>query len=164
MLPNLPDLVITNVNVQGSAYTIGERGGYPEKAVGVALTVMNRGTVGIPRESSFSIGVHHDGECKPKLPDCGTDYSSATIACSANQGIFLATMTKTFHFSPSIQVNSPLAAGESRTIIGRLILPQCLQGETAQIQIYLVADDARSRIEESNESNNKSAVFGVTYY
>jgi len=155
-----PDLVVTNITPLGEAYKIGERMGYLEYAIGVEITIMNKGLVATGRVSNFSIGVHHSPQCEPHCPG-SIDELAAGIDCQFFWG---RPPTMSFRFSPPINVSSPLAAGETRTIRATLVLPQCLQrskhGKTASV--YVIVDDNRSQVDESNEGNNKSVTISVT--
>jgi hypothetical protein len=154
------DLVITNIMALGKPYPLSSAadcsfsGCNPndQRQVGVEFSIMNKGLVA---SGSFSVGVAHSPQCEQNCTGSITNL----IPCN----IWWTTATRSFRFSPPITVTT-LLAGETRTIIGRLILPTCLSaslnGKTASV--YLGIDDM-NQVHESDESNNKSAPINITW-
>lgn len=151
--PNLPDLVFTSIKKLGDV----EINANKEQQLGVEFTIKNKGLS--PTGRSFSVGVTHQPECRE--PDCipppmikdDEARSLWTLQCK----VLFSEMPRSFKFSPPIKIDAPLAAGETRTMIGRLILPECLScssnGNAASVRLKV---DDMHNIGETNEKNNES--------
>jgi hypothetical protein len=161
---NKPDLVIS-ISSLGSVYDIGKDGDISKEGMNVAFTVTNKGRVATGGAgSTFSVGVEFTPSCQ--APDCNAQNSGiGGFVTALNCQIVVSSATKSFHFSnPNLTIISPpLEAGETRTAMGVLVLPGCLQystlGPTASV--YLTVDD-KNQVDESNENNNKSGPISVS--
>jgi hypothetical protein len=157
-----PDLVIRIIG-HGSVYAIAPLEEIAQEAMNITFTITNRGRVATGKAGShFSVGVDYSPLCQ--APNCNDPGNSIGQAISAlGCAIIVGKSTKSFHFSPPITINTPLAAGETRTITGVLVLPQCLKystlGKTASV--YLIVDD-KNQVDESDEKNNRSGTISVS--
>ena len=161
---NKPDLVIS-ISSLGSVYDIGKNSaGIWDERINVAFTITNKGRVATGRAgSTFSVGVNYTPLCQaPKCtPHSGIQGALNALGCA----IFVRDATKSFHFSNSnlLTISPPLEAGETRTAMGVLVLPGCLQYSTSgpAASVYLIVDD-KNQVDESDENNNKSGPISVS--
>jgi hypothetical protein len=177
---NRPDLVITSIKALGSPGPLSASdccfpgcNPYIGRQIGVEISIMNKGSVASGRGGSiFSVGVAHFPQCKQDCTPPNTGDSELNIGdpkvnedyVRACQQFWDRSPTMSFHFCPPITVHTPLAAGETRTIIGKLILPTCLLWSANGINasVYLIVDDM-NQVLESNENNNKSLPINITW-
>jgi hypothetical protein len=162
---NKPDLVIS-ISSLGSVYDIGKNSaGIWDEGINVAFTITNKGRVATGRAgSTFSVGINYTPSCQ--APNCNVPVSDIGRALGAlGCANFVHNATKTFHFSnPNLLIiGPPLEAGETRTAMGVLVLPGCLQYSISgpAASVYLIVDD-KNQVDESNENNNKSEPISVS--
>jgi hypothetical protein len=157
-----PDLVISMSSL-GSVYDLGYNDGLWlwKEGMNVTFTITNKGGAATGRAgSTFSVGIAHTPACQPPVCDCGYD-----LACGIGCVAIRENATKSFHFLNSnlTTISPPLEAGETRTLMGVLVLPECLQfspaGGTALVSLTV---DDKKQVDESNENNNQSAAIRVS--
>lgn len=165
VVKRLPDLVVTSFTLQSSsavAYVIGKDAyGNDEKGINVEINIKNQGNAAT--STTFSVDVAKEPQCTD--PDCNCHEASvqAQLICGVKcQERKMA--SKFFRFKNPISINTPIMAGETRTIWAVLVFPACFRysGGVTTHSVYVIVDD-KNQVSESKEDNNKSAPLMVTY-
>jgi hypothetical protein len=159
-----PDLVVS-ITSHGNVYSLGTINGLTSYATNIEFTITNKGHIVTGSTgSTFSVGVEFTPLCI--APDCPNGPCGTISQCmsQASCAMWWNAATKSFRFLHPIIIDTPLAAGETRTVLATLVIADCIQaskvgGGTASV--FLKVDD-KNQVDEGNEINNKSAPISVT--